>query len=163
MNVFWRDTNRLDSHHLWDLETSIRNRWPWWMNVFWRVINRLDSYHLWDLETSLRNRWPWWMNVHWCVISKIFWFWSGFTPLWERIPDPSLEGVWYNGTQTRRRKVIYLVLFRETFARYIRSPWELRFAMNIFLAFAWNMFFFSTMKYIKQFDIVYQTNTESFI
>ena len=38
----------------------------------------LDSHHLWDLETSLCNRWPWWMNVCWCVTSKIFWFWFWF-------------------------------------------------------------------------------------
>ena len=36
----------------------------------------LDSHHLWDLQTSLRNRWPWWMNVSWCATSKIFWLWS---------------------------------------------------------------------------------------
>ena len=35
----------------------------------------LDSHHLWDLETSLCNCWPWWMNVYWCVTSKVFWFW----------------------------------------------------------------------------------------
>ena len=35
----------------------------------------LDSHHLWDLETSLCNCWPWWMNVYWCITSKIFWFW----------------------------------------------------------------------------------------
>ena len=35
----------------------------------------LDSHHLWDLETSLCNHWPWWINVYWCVTSKIFWFW----------------------------------------------------------------------------------------
>ena len=32
----------------------------------------LDSHHLWDLETSLWNRWPWWMNVYWCITSKIW-------------------------------------------------------------------------------------------
>ena len=36
----------------------------------------LDSHHLWDLETSPCNRWPWWMNVYWCITSKIFWFWE---------------------------------------------------------------------------------------
>ena len=34
----------------------------------------LDSHHLWDLETSLCNRWLWWMNVYWCITSKILMF-----------------------------------------------------------------------------------------
>ena len=36
----------------------------------WGKISKVSC----DLETSLCNRWPWWMNVYWCITSKIFWF-----------------------------------------------------------------------------------------
>ena len=34
----------------------------------------LDSHHLWDLETSLCNHCSWWMKFFCCVTCKIFWF-----------------------------------------------------------------------------------------